>query len=268
MRSSSLVLAALALASGCACAARAPALSAPPPRPSERVVVFGDSLVHRSEKDHGLVSGLQAGLARHLPQRPLLLLERGRNGSRIADLAERLPQEVLSESPSAVVLYWDSDCSDVDESGLGPDQVANLRAEYVRQLDAVLERLRQSGAAVLVTGPTLLGERPHGQNPRDAQLDAYAALNRARAAAHGARYLDTRRAFLHWLELHRGRQERGGLLLTEDGEHLNARGTRLATHLLLREVLRWAHESRRAPHEGAPAATRPVGDQGRAGGDP
>ena len=203
------------------------------PLPTDRIVFFGDSLVHRSNGDHGLLDLVRRGLERRERRRRFELVEAGKNGDRIADLKKRLRKDVLDLRPSAVVLYWDSDASDVDEAGLGPAQLAVVRGAYERDLAEVLESLGRVGAYVIVTGPTLIGEKPRGQNRKDAQLDAYASLNRSLALRFGARYLDTRSLFF-------AHEPRGAAdPLTEDGEHLSATGVRLVAREVLRALHRW-----------------------------
>ena len=210
--------------------------------PTDRIVFFGDSLVHRSNGDHGLLDLVRRGLERRERSRRFALVEAGKNGDRIADLKKRLRKDVLDLRPSAVVLYWDSDVSDVDEAGIGPVQLAAMHDAYERDLAEVLEALERVGAYVIVTGPTLIGEKPRGQNPKDAQLDAYASLNRRVAMRFGARYLDTRRLFFEHDAI--GAADP----LTEDGEHLSATGVRLVA----REVLRALHHWLRREEAGKP----------------
>jgi lysophospholipase L1-like esterase len=205
---------------------------------AERIVFFGDSLVHRSDGDHGLLAMVRRGLEAREHGRRFELVEAGRNGNTIADLRKRLGDDVLARHPGAVVLYWDSDVSDVDEAGLSPARIADLRGAYERDLSEVITALEGAGAHVIVTGPTLIGEKPHGQNPKDAQLDAYAELNRQVTARLGAFYVDTRRLFLE----HAARAGAGRL--TEDGEHLSAAGARLVAHELLRALHHWLRRER------------------------
>ena len=181
---------------------------------------------------------IQARLVTRFPARPFELLDAGVNGDRIADIRERLEDDVLALRPDVVILYWDSDVSDVDEADKTPDEVRQLRELYERDVVTVLQRLAAAGAHVVMSGPTLIGERPHARNGKDPQLDLYRDMNRRIAAAAGVRYIDTRRAF-------QARRPAGAAatvdrgLLTEDGEHLNARGARLAGTLFARAIAAW-----------------------------
>jgi isoamyl acetate esterase len=251
-RNGSVALTLLLAGAAClpACAGRAAPHVAPSLLPVTRIVFVGDSLVHRSASDYGMLDAVRDRLARRFPSRAFEVLDAGVNGDRIADIRQRLEEDVVALRPDAVVLYWDSDVSDVDESDMAPDDVHHLRAAYERDVVAVLERLVASGAYVVMSGPTLLGERPHHGNEKDAQLDFYRDLNRRIAAEAEVRYIDTRRAF------QAGRPagspataDRG--LLTEDGEHLNARGANLAGSMFEFALAAWL---RRQPSIGTAGA--------------
>jgi isoamyl acetate esterase len=215
-------------------AARVPGALAVP----ETIVFVGDSLVHRSSQDHGLLAEIHQDLRRRHPGRSFELVDAGVNGDRIADIRERLERDVLQHRPAVVVLYWDSDVSDTDETRLAAPEVRALRAAYERNLSDVLRRLVAGGTHVIVSGPTVIGERPHGQNPKDAQLDAYRSLNRAICARLGLHYVDTRRAFLRSRPADANASIEKGLL-TEDGEHLNDRGTQIVRRIFRRALEAW-----------------------------
>jgi lysophospholipase L1-like esterase len=229
-----------AAAAACASAVvPAPTPALPPGAPAaERIVFLGDSLVHRSNQDHGLLAGIEADLRQRHPDRRFELVDAGSNGDRIADIAARLERDVLARRPAAVVLYWDSDVSDVDERALDRKERRAVRDAYRRALVDVLTRLVASGAHVIVSGPTLIGERPLGQNPKDPELDAYRALNRAVCRRLHVPYVDTRYAFLSRRPAGVG-AEVDKDLFTEDGEHLNDRGTGIVREEIGRALEAW-----------------------------
>jgi len=247
----------LALGTIAALAASAPAQ--PPaaladPRPIETIVFLGDSLVHRSNQDHALLAGIRQDLEARHPGRRLELVDAGVNGDQIAEIRERLDRDVLQRRPGAVVLYWDSDVSDVDESHLAPRAREAVRSAYERDLEEVLSRLAASGAHVVVSGPTLIGERPHGRNPKDAQLDAYRDLTRRVCSDVGVHYVDTRHAF----ERARPHGASAGIdegLLTEDGEHLNERGTLIVRRLFVEALDGWLRREHPDPPQEADGPT-------------
>jgi lysophospholipase L1-like esterase len=213
----------------------------------ERVVFVGDSLVSRSDRDHGLLDQVRRALARTHPGTALDLVNAGDNGDRIADVRARLAQDVLALRPAAVVLYWDSDAADAEDARESPTRSRALRLAYERNLDAVLATLSAMTRYVVVSGPTLLGERPRGHNPKDHVLDAYAEINRRVSHEHHATWIDTRAAAFHWLQANRFDRDRESGQLTEDGEHLNAEGTNLVAGEIATAMDHWLSSHAAAP---------------------
>jgi lysophospholipase L1-like esterase len=209
--------------------------------PDARIVFVGDSLVHRSARDHDLLDRIREDLVRGHPSRTFEVVEAGVNGDRIADIRARLERDVLDLRPHAVILYWDSDVSDVDERTMTRDEVRRVRAAYEADLRVVIGRLVASGAHVVMSGPTLIGERPRRRNEKDGQLDAYRRINRRVASSMKIEYIDTRQAFFARrppgapLDVDRG-------LLTEDGEHLNDLGAEVAQTLFVRAIDAWLNK--------------------------
>ncbi len=224
-----------ASATGVACAHAL----APTPPGVERVVFVGDSLVNRSDGDHRLLGLVRSALERSHPGVALDLVNAGNNGDGIAEIRARLAGDVLALRPAAVVLYWDSDAADVEDEHESPERSRALRAAYERDLDAVLTALREATPHVVVAGPTLLGERPRGGNPKDHVLDAYERVNRRACHAHHVTWIDTRRAAFAWLSDHATPPGRDSGSLTEDGEHLNAAGTELVAAEMASALGRW-----------------------------
>lgn len=226
----------VALAAACAPVA-APKVP-PDGRPMKRIVFVGDSFVHRSARDHDLLGAIHDELATRHPAYNLDLVDAGVNGNRIADIQGRLDRDVIALRPHAIVLYWDSDISDVNERSMTPAEVREVRTAYERTLRDVASRLVATGAFVIMSGPTLIGERPRGRNPKDSQLDAYRRINRRVASAFGIRYIDTRRAFF----AHRPPDMPADVskgILTEDGEHFNEPGARLIQSLFVDGLDGW-----------------------------
>jgi lysophospholipase L1-like esterase len=197
----------------------------------ERIVFVGDSLVSRSDSDHRLLEQVHERLRHAHPGRTFELVNAGVSGDCIAEIRARLVADVGTRQPSAVVLYWDSDAANVEQPGDPPERVARLRGAYERDLAAVLDGLRGLTPRVVVSGPTLVGERPHGENAKDSVLDAYAQINRELCHLHHATWVDTRQAAFRWLRQN-AQAPRDSGRLTEDGEHLSAIGVSLvATRL-------------------------------------
>jgi lysophospholipase L1-like esterase len=233
---------------GLGCAACAP-LRAPAAPGVERIVFVGDSLVNRSDAEHHLLEHVRERLARAHPGRAFELVNKGVNGDCIAEIRARLVADVGALEPSVVVLYWDSDAADVETANEPPQRAARLRSAYERDLTAVLHGLRGLTSRVIVSGPTLQGELPHGSNPKDGVLDAYAEINRRLCHRHHATWVDTRQAAFRWLRQNAATPREAGRL-TEDGEHLSAAGAALVAERLAAAI---SHHLGRPVPEGGEA---------------
>ena len=80
------------------------------------------------------------------------------SGSKIFDMRSKLGDILdLEAVPHAVILYWDSDVSDVDESKMTADEVDDLRTQYRDNLSFTLSQLVLNISYVAVAGPGILG---------------------------------------------------------------------------------------------------------------
>lgn len=215
------------------------------------IVLLGDSLINKPFSEHNL-STIMASLI-NLPGGPLArslaLINSGNNGEEVASTAARVDSVLAAYNPDAVIQFWDSDCSNVDESTMTPAQVASLRANFSTHEAFVIAAVQRHGALFAVAGPELLGEGPfglphegrffqaNGQN-KTAMLDAYRVLVEAAARAAGAPYIDMRAAFMDalppWTPLSWWRG-----VVTEDGEHPNQAGTVIEATLFAAQINEW-----------------------------
>ena len=67
------------------------------------------------------------------------------NGAEIKDILEALPN-ALAYNPDGVILFWDSDVSNVDERFMPPDKVAETRRNFTINLNTVVNDVLASGA--------------------------------------------------------------------------------------------------------------------------
>ncbi len=200
-----------------------------------RIVGLGDSMINSSQHDHQMLDLIGDLIQPSLRTPFVQLFDMGRGNQPIAKIRSRLLWTIDPFLPDAVLLYFGSDC-DNDDALLSAAQKLDLRRAYRRNLGFVLKHLQRRARYVVVTGPTLMGELPHGRNPKDAMLDAYRNLTRAVAAKRGIDYIDSRAAF--FAALPRGWAQPAGHL-TWDGEHLNARGAALVARLVAERLSVW-----------------------------
>lgn len=183
-------------------------------RDGDRVVFFGDSIT----QEGGYIALLRerisgAGLDAEL-------INKGVSGNRVPDLLARVERDVLALEPDLVVVYigindvWHME-SPRGGTGLG---------DYESGLCELLGLLRGRGARLVLATPSVIGEKPRGENRLDAELDAYAAVSARVAGEHGAVLCDLRSAFFAYLGAHNpGGEEMG--VATTDGVHMTAEGS-------------------------------------------
>jgi lysophospholipase L1-like esterase len=114
-----------------------------------------------------------------------------------------------------------------------PGHSGTPKDRYASGLKELIGRIKNSGAAVILCTPSVIGEKWDGSNKLDAQLEEYAAISRQAAEDTGTRICDLRKAFLGYLTTHNP-DERDNGILTEDGVHLNDEGNRLVALELLK----------------------------------
>lgn len=133
-------------------------------------------------------------------------------------------------SPVMVILFWDSDNSDVDESILTEAQVYALRSTYETNVRYVVENLLDAGAYVTLAGPGVL-KRTLGFEHKYQMLNAYRDINIAVCLSYGIEYIDVRSALLRVIEK--------GVDPTRDGEHLNDVGVTIVAKLFAEAIHLW-----------------------------
>jgi hypothetical protein len=166
------------------------------------VVLFGDSLMHRPFLEFDLSGKIQA----LLPQFHLRIKDCGFDAATINDLRmnKRYMDCVLNQTNTAVILFWDSDVSNVDESTMSETEVQQLREDYLEDVSYVIENIKDTGALLALAGPALLGEsgkklkgyKKQYEN-NQIMLDAYTLMNQQISRVHNIPYINVRFPFLN-----------------------------------------------------------------------
>ena len=215
----------------------------PSSSPPVNVVLFGDSLINRPWNEHNLSAKIFALLSP--TPFSVTLFNLGNNGEEVAATLARIPAMLQAYKPWAVLWFWDSDCSNIEEGLLSPAQVAALRANYSLHVLEAASLIAASGARLAVAGPELLGEGPIGLQPRfenktKEYMEAYVNLTRdAAVRVPRVSYINMRAAFLQaipwWWELWGG-------WVTIEGEHPNERGAGIEAELFASTLNVWLAE--------------------------
>lgn len=201
---------------------------------TKTLVLLGDSLFNRPFQEYNL----GAMIRRRLSDYPILAWNEGQDGNTIRDIADRL-DSALAHNPDAVILFWDSDCSDINESLLNATQVAQVRAAYTSTLESVVNSTLSYSTVkyMAIAGPGLLGENPNAVlafhpvrfDGKEDMLDAYRDINKQVAADYNVDYIDLRTSLQNVIPFYWTWYK---FWVTKDGEHLNYRGSIILSNMI------------------------------------
>ena len=210
------------------------------------VALLGDSLINVPWGLYNLRDKVESQL-----DRPVNLYNYGVNGDTIGKILDRTDGMLANVRPQAVILFWDSDISDINESILHPDQKTALRENYKSALRSVGNKILATGSLLVIVGPGLLGEGPIILNDNSAFIDVYASknemlndyreMNEEIARELNVPYLDIRKAFLDVLATTSWKFNNG--CITQDGEHPNENGAVVEANLFSAMINNWLRSS-------------------------
>lgn len=185
-------------------------------RENERVAFLGDSITQSGAAPGGYVHRLAEVLAEERPD--VTVIPAGISGHKVPDLLKREERDVRQKDATLVFVYIG--INDVWHSTSGKGTPLE---EYETGLVELVRRLRaEAGATLALATPSVIGERPRGDNDLDAMLEDYAAASRRVASSVDA-LCDLRESFCEHLRLFGPREGAKGAL-TYDGVHLNDAG--------------------------------------------
>lgn len=197
------------------------------PAAGERIVFLGDSITQGGAGPGGYVTLVREAIAAALPDKGVEVLGAGISGNKVPDLEKRLDRDVLEKKPTTVIVYIGINDVWHSQRGQGTPKEA-----FEKGLRSLVERIRAAGARVILCTPSVIGEKPTGENPLDSMLDEYSAVTRGVAADLKTGLLDLRKAFVaHLATANATKADKG--TLTTDGVHLNAAGNRFVADRML-----------------------------------
>jgi len=134
-------------------------------------VLFGDSLIERTEADYKMAKNIENTIKWKHPTVDVVISSCAKGGSRILNLRNRMSECILNrKAPAGLIIYWDSDASDIEfELAL----TTSVLESYKSNLKFTLSTLAQYVPLIAVAGPTFDGELPRGLNKRDYIYDVY-----------------------------------------------------------------------------------------------
>ena len=192
-----------------------------------RTVYFGDSLIYNSDRDYAFITKELNTLGQLWPSAAFDAVDAGIGGNTVSKLLARIDKDVLAHNPDCVIVYFDSDASDINSA-----RDASVKEDYEANMRLMLGILTKRTPCVGLGGPTIYGEFPRGSglNPRDDIYEDYVAINERVAAQYNVTYWHTRDAF--FAAIPSGWMANEGWL-TQDGEHHNADGVAIISKFFI-----------------------------------
>ncbi|MDB5337719.1 MAG: Stress responsive alpha-beta barrel domain protein [Planctomycetaceae bacterium] len=198
-----------------------------PLKAGDRVVFLGDSITQAGVGPLGYVTLIKKDVNEKFGEHKVYMHGAGISGNKVPDLEKRLEKDVLGEKPTIVVIYIG--INDVWHSKNGK---GTPKDEFEAGLRRIIKHINDAGARVILTTPSVIGEKTNEGNPLDEMLGIYCEISRKVAKDTKSQLLDLRKQFVEYLKVKNKFDDEKGVLTT-DGVHLNDKGNRFVADRML-----------------------------------
>lgn len=196
-----------------------------------RIIFLGDSITEAGANPGGYVALVADSL--QALDAEIEVLGAGISGNKVPDLLARLDEDVLVHEPTHVVIYIG--INDVWHH-FEFDHVTGTDPETFEEgLGELIDRVEQSGAAVLLCTPSVIGEDTESDAEVNLRLAEYAQLTRGVAQEKEVHLCDLRASLEAYL-VDQNQDKAYDGILTTDGVHLNAAGNRFVADFMIKEL--------------------------------
>ena len=193
----------------------------------KKIVFFGDSITQAAVKKGGFIDLMQTMLQQKGIDQNFELIGAGIGGNKIYDLYLRIENDVLVKKPDVVVVYIGvNDVWHKASRGTGTDF-----DKFGKFYDAVIKKIQNQGAKVILVTPAAIGEKHDYSNTQDGDLNSYSNWIRQYAATNNIVLVDLRKIFHDYSVANNPNNVAKGILTT-DGVHLNEKGDALVAEEL------------------------------------
>lgn len=196
----------------------------------ETIVFLGDSITQQGAGPNGYVTLFRQAIEESRPDSGIKVIGAGIGGHKVPNLEARLDKDVLAHKPNVVVIYIG--INDVWHSKNGQGTPVD---KFEAGLRSLIKRCNDAGARVILSTPSVIGEKNDGSNDLDKMLEEYSAISRKVAMETESTLLDLRAAFISNLKEYNVANQTQGVLTT-DGVHLNDAGNRFVAVRMLEAV--------------------------------
>ena len=193
----------------------------------DRVIFLGDSITQAGAGPKGYVSLVRNSINERFADLKVEVIGAGISGNRVPNLEARLQKDVLDKKPTVVVIYIG--INDVWHSLNGRGTSAE---DFEAGLKRIIAQINDVGARVILSTPSVIGEKIDGSNQLDVMLAQYAAISRKVAVDTKSQLFDLQRRFQSYLDGHNSANAEKNVLTT-DGVHLNEAGNTFVANCML-----------------------------------
>jgi lysophospholipase L1-like esterase len=194
---------------------------------AKRVVFFGDSITQAGVNATGYITKMKNALTEKNLSSQYELIGAGIGGNKVYDLYLRMENDVLAKNPDIVVIFIGiNDVWHKSSSGTGTDA-----DKFERFYTAIINKLKEKNAKIILCTPPAIGERTDYSNPQDGDLNRYSNIIRDLAKKNGLQVCDLRKAFRDY-NLQNNPENKESGILTTDRVHLNEKGNQLVADQL------------------------------------
>lgn len=197
--------------------------------PKKKWVFFGDSITQMGVNPGGYIQRINTYLTSK-SNSDWELVGAGVGGNKVYDLYLRLEEDVLDRHPDYVLIYVGINDVWHKTSGIGTDI-----EKYEKFYRALIRKMQLQQIKVVVCTPSLIGEKKSGENPQDADLDAYSDVIRKLSGEMKCPLVDLRKAFNEYESRFNSDNRESGLLTT-DRVHLTDLGNQLVADEIIRTM--------------------------------
>lgn len=195
-----------------------------------KVVFLGDSITQMGINKGGYINLIEEKLINKGIADKYELIGAGIGGNKVYDLYLRIEEDVLDKKPDIVFIYIGINDVWHKTSGIGTDI-----KKYEQFYSAIIKKIKNSGAKVVLCTPTVIGEKLNNGNPQDADLNAYADVVRRLVELNNCSLVDLRKVFITTLEKENLANKEQGVL-TNDRVHLNEKGNNLVAEEMMKAI--------------------------------
>ena len=197
----------------------------------KKVLFFGDSITQAGVNPGGYIRLIDTIIQKEGLTNNYELIGAGIGGNKIYDLYLRLETDVLEKSPDIVIIYIGvNDVWHKMTGGTGTDY-----DKFGKFYDAVVKKIKASGAKIILATPAAIGERTDYSNQQDGDLNLYCNWIKKYAADNALQLVDLRAGLIEYnLKNNPENKEKG--ILTSDRVHLNPTGHQFVADALWNEI--------------------------------